>query len=71
VGWHVAVKRAGFTARELEVVRANIRSDLLADYVERDQMDSADVCDEIVDHFLRKDPVRHTRSKIVEAWWVD
>ncbi|MEP7143773.1 MAG: pitrilysin family protein, partial [Ferruginibacter sp.] len=51
------VKKFGFTATELERAKANMESQYESMYNERDKTESANLVNELVRHFLTKDPV--------------
>ncbi|KAF8400960.1 hypothetical protein HHK36_014263 [Tetracentron sinense] len=51
------VRLYGFSEREISVVRALMMSEIESAYLERDQMQSASLRDEYLQHFLRNEPV--------------
>ncbi|KAL5728894.1 hypothetical protein ACHQM5_001921 [Ranunculus cassubicifolius] len=51
------VRLHGFTEREISIVRTLLMSDIESTYLERDQLQSTDLRDEYVQHFLYNEPV--------------
>ncbi|KAI4380729.1 hypothetical protein MLD38_006890 [Melastoma candidum] len=51
------VRMHGFSEREISVVRASLLSEIESAYLERDQTQSSSLHDELVQHFLRGEPV--------------
>lgn len=51
------VRMHGFSEREIAVVRALLMSEIESAYLERDQMQSTNLRDEYLQHFLRNEPV--------------
>lgn len=51
------IRLHGFSEREISVVRALLMSEVESAYLERDQMQSASLRDEYLQHFLRNEPV--------------
>lgn len=47
----------GFSEREISIVRALLMSEIESAYLERDQMQSTNLRDEYLQHFLRSEPV--------------
>ena len=46
------VRLHGFSSRELDVVTSNYLTEIKTTYLERHQLDSADLADDIVSHFV-------------------
>ncbi|KAL8039471.1 hypothetical protein ABFX02_10G039200 [Erythranthe guttata] len=51
------VRVHGFSEREISVARALLMSEIESAYLERDQMQSSNLRDEYIQHFLRNEPV--------------
>ncbi|XP_022154671.1 zinc protease PQQL-like isoform X1 [Momordica charantia] len=51
------VRLHGFSEREISIVRALLMSEIESAYLERDQMQSTNLRDEYLQHFLRNEPV--------------
>ncbi|KAJ8766724.1 hypothetical protein K2173_005335 [Erythroxylum novogranatense] len=51
------VRLHGFSEREISIVRALLMAEIESAYLERDQMQSTNLRDEYLQHFLRKEPV--------------
>lgn len=51
------VRRYGFSEREIALVRAPLMADIESAYLERDQMQSTNLREEYLQHFLRGEPV--------------
>ncbi|KAL6577311.1 hypothetical protein OROMI_011587 [Orobanche minor] len=51
------VRTHGFSDREISVARALLMSEIESAYLERDQMQSTNLRDEYIQHFLRNEPV--------------
>ncbi|XP_051150426.1 zinc protease PQQL-like isoform X2 [Andrographis paniculata] len=51
------VRMHGFSEREISVARALLMSEIESAYLERDQMQSTNLRDEYIQHFLRNEPV--------------
>ncbi|XP_057765310.1 zinc protease PQQL-like isoform X1 [Salvia miltiorrhiza] len=51
------VRSHGFSDREVSVARALLMSEIESAYLERDQMQSTNLRDEYIQHFLRNEPV--------------
>ncbi|KAL3747335.1 hypothetical protein ACJRO7_016163 [Eucalyptus globulus] len=51
------VRIHGFSEREISIVRALLLSEIESAYLERDQMQSTSLRDELIQHFLRGEPV--------------
>ncbi|XP_039071636.1 zinc protease PQQL-like isoform X2 [Hibiscus syriacus] len=51
------VRLHGFSEREVSVVRALLMSEIESAYLERDQMQSASLRDEYIQHFIHNEPV--------------
>ncbi|KAM7276034.1 hypothetical protein ACFE04_017900 [Oxalis oulophora] len=51
------VRIHGFSEREISIVRALLMSDIESAFLERDQMQSTNLRDEYIQHFLNKEPV--------------
>mmetsp|Transcript_2475 Transcript_2475/g.5962 ORF Transcript_2475/g.5962 Transcript_2475/m.5962 type:complete len:1024 (+) Transcript_2475:179-3250(+) len=50
------VSAHGFTEAELRIAKANLMSDLEADHIEKEQLESEGFCSEFVEHFCRREP---------------